>query len=158
MRYSLFATYVLLLIFLLSGCAAPQNQGRIIRSDEVNHMVESGIVLPGHTYYYTGPEIEPDAIIAIANSYTLKSKYWIKVENVSESLHDWNRIIDNAYRYRYRNVYEGSWIITPGGNKAGFWYSKYGHSVIHFPDDSSIIIYTPFVPFETEPPFFKRAE
>lgn len=126
---------------IVTGCAIQQNQAQVVHSGEVEQLVESASVLPGHTYYYTGPEAQPDVIIAIADRFTLASKYWIRVDNVAEQLKAWNRIIDNSYRHIY--AYEGSWIMDPDGGKAGFWYSRYDHSVIRFPGQSSIIIYTP---------------
>lgn len=143
-------SWVIALLFLflaLAGCAVP-NQARLIRSGEVNRLVESATILPDHIYYYTGPEARPDAIIAIGDHYTLASKYWIRVDITEEILEDWNLIIDNASRYR--DYYEGYWILTPEGERAGFWYSQYEYSVIRFPDLSTIIVYTPFVPTEDD--------
>ena len=151
MRYlNLFWT-IFLLGVVMTGCAVPQNQGRLDRSFEVMHSVEAGKVLDGHTYYYTGPEAEPDAIIAINNRYDLKSKYWIRVENVEEQLADWNYFIDNSTRFA--EAYEGARIMTPDGQEAGIWYSRYDHTVVRFPDASSIIVYIPVVPLESYKPF-----
>lgn len=140
--------WILLFIFSLSAGCAVSNQARVVRSNDVNQLVESATVLPGHTYYYTGPEARPDAIIAIEDRYTLVSKYWIPVDISEEILADWNDFIDNDSRFR--SLYEGHWILTPEGQRAGFWYSQYDHSVIRFPDPSTIIIYTPFIPFDDD--------
>lgn len=135
----LFALFVM--SSLAVGCAVPKNHGKMVRADEVAKNVESATVLPNHTYYFTGPEAQPDVIIAINNSFTLQSKYWIKVDDVENKLKDWNRLIDNAHRVR--NVYEGFHIMTPDGRQAGIWYSEYDYTVVQFPDPSTIILYTP---------------
>ena len=150
MKYTYSVCILLLLPFLAGGCALPQNQGRIVRSGEVDQLVESATVLPDHTYYFTGPEAQPDVIMALHNSFTLQSKYWIKVDDVAEKLKGWNRFIDNAIRIR--NPYEGAWIMTPEGRQAGIWYSEYDYSVVQFPDPSSIIIYAPLTPSERRRP------
>lgn len=132
---------------MVTSCAVPANQGKLARSFEVTQLVEADKVLDGHTYYYTGPEAEPDAIIAIDDRYTLKSKYWIRVENPAKKLADWNHFIDNGIRIF--DPFEGAWIMTPDGEKAGIWYSKYDHTVVRYPDASSIIVYIPVVPLES---------
>ncbi len=156
MKFSQFILSLLLLCFLAWGCATHQNYGKLVRADEVAQLVESATVLPDHTYYYTGPEWEPDAIIAIDNRYTLQSKYWIKVDNAAEKMMDWERIIDNAHRIPgehgswIRNTYAGARILTPDGQEAGLWYSRHDYTVVQFPDASTIILYAPLDPFETE--------
>ena len=141
MRYMQFVCTLILISFLASGCAIPANQGTLIRDGEVEQLVESATVLPNHSYYYTGSEARPDVIIAIDNSFTLTSKYWIKVDDVANQLMDWNRLIDNAHRFK--RAYKGFRIMTPGGSQSGIWYSPYEYTVVQFPDPSTIILYTP---------------
>ncbi|MFZ5797244.1 MAG: hypothetical protein ACYCYR_08870 [Desulfobulbaceae bacterium] len=135
---------VSLLLLLLTGCAplAPRGQqGRLIRSDEVRKIFESNTVLPDHAYYYTGPEAEPEAIIAIHAAYTMQGRYWYRVDPTPAQLQSWNRMIDNAHRFR--SSYRGARIMTPDGRQAGVWYSLFDHTVIRFPDEQTILIYTP---------------
>ena len=141
MRYMQFVCTLILISFLASGCAIPANQGKLTRDGEVEQLVESATVLPNHSYYFTGPEARPDVIIAIDNSFTLTSKYWTKVDDVANQLIDWNRLIDNAHRFK--RAYKGFRIMTPGGSQSGIWYSQYEHTVVQFPDPSTIILYTP---------------
>lgn len=156
---------ILLIFFCLSiGCTVTQNQGKLVRTGEVTQLVESGTVLPEHTYYYTGPQAEPDAIIAIDNRFTLQAKYWIKVDDVAAQLKDWNRYIDNAHRVPNEQegprsldpFYRGARIMAPDGSQAGIWYSRHDHTVIQFPDPSTIILYAPVTPVERERPFPRR--
>lgn len=150
MKFTQCVRVVVCLCFFAGGCAIPANQGRMIRSGEVAQLIESATVLPDHVYYYTGPEAGPDAIIALDNRYTLKSKYWIRVDAVAEQLKLWNRLLDNDTRIT--NPYEGAWIMTPNDRRAGIWYSKYDQNLVRFPDSSTIIIYTPITSMEGRTP------
>ena len=141
MRYTQFVCTLILIGFLAGGCAKPQNQGSMVRDGGVEKLIESATVLPNHSYFFTGPEARPDAIIAIDNNFTLTTKYWIKVDDVANQLQDWNRLIDNAYRFK--RAYEGFRIMTPDGNQSGIWYSPYEYTVVQYPDSSTIILYTP---------------
>ena len=141
MRYMQFVCALLLIIFFAGGCARPANQGTLTRDGEVEQLVESATVLPNHSYYFTGPEARPDVIIAIDDSFTLTSKYWMKVDDVANQLMDWNRLIDNAHRFK--RAYKGFRILTPGGSQSGIWYSPHEYTVVQFPDPSTIILYTP---------------
>ncbi len=155
MKCMQFGLALLLLSILASGCATSQNQnwGKIVRDAEVTQLVETATVLPNHSYYFTGPEAIPDAIIAIDNRFTLQSKYWIKIDDVAEKLKDWNRYIDNAHRMgnvragtMMSSNYEGFWIMSADGTQAGLWYSRYESTVVMSPDSSTIIVYAPVVP------------
>lgn len=144
-----------LTVFLITGCARSTDFGKLVRNDEVKKIFESASILPDHTYYYTGPEAEPDAIMALHNSYTLANKknFWIKVDITEEMLQSWNRMIDNYYRVKF--PYHGSRIITHDGREAGAWYSKYDYTTVKSPAPQSIIVYTPDAPakhrFRTKP-------
>ena len=153
MKSILAITLLLISSLLIHGCATSQNQGKLVRAGEVSQLVESATVLQDHTYYYTGPEAEPDAIIAINNRITVQSKYWIKVDDPDIKLADWNRFIDNDHRVpgehdgiRVSYRYEGARIMNPDGQQVGIWYSRHDYTVIQFPDPTTIIIYTPVEP------------
>jgi len=128
---------------IIGGCAVSPYQGKFVRDGKVDSLIGSATVLPEYTYYYTGPEAEPDAIVAIDNKYTFTGKYWIKVADadVKEKLQWWNWLIDNNNRIKYS--YSGYRIMTPEGKQAGIWYSKYDYSVARFPGGSTMILYTP---------------
>ena len=152
MRYFQFVCTLLVTGFLAGGCAIPTNQGSMVRDGEVAKLIESATILPNHTYYFTGPEAQPQVIIAIDDSFTLTSKYWIKVDDVAKKLKDWNRTIDNAYRTMW-DIYSGFQIMTPDGRQAGIWYSRYEHTVVQFPDPSTLILYAPATSGERDRPW-----
>ncbi|HBI16350.1 MAG TPA: hypothetical protein DDY20_12725 [Desulfobulbaceae bacterium] len=138
---------MLTLLLLLGGCAAtgPQGQqGSLILSDEIRNLFESATILPDHVYYYTGPEAEPEAIIGIHADFTFQGHYWYQIAPSQAQLQSWNRQIDNAHRIR--NAYKGARIMSPDGRQVGIWYSLFDHTVIRFPDEKTILIYTPGPP------------
>lgn len=143
-------TFILfsLAVFLVIGCTRSTDFGTLVRSEEVKNTFESATVLPDHTYYYTGPEAKPAAIMALHDSFTLANErnFWIRVDVSEEKLQMWNRIIQNDTRIKF--PYYGSRIITPDGRQAGVWYSKYDHTVIKTPDPRKIIVYAPDIPPE----------
>lgn len=147
--------YVLLLflaVLFVTGCARFEQFGNLTRSDEVKEIFESATVLPDYTYYYSGPEARPDAIMALKNTFTLANEenLWIKVDITKKMLEDWNLVIRNEYRIKA--PYYGFRILTPDGREAGVWYSKYEYTVIKTPEPDSIIIYTPVEPLKK--PYF----
>lgn len=159
MKYYQYIGLFLLLGCLLTGCAGSQNLGKLVQAAEVTQIIETASVLPDHTYYFAGSRSEPDAIIAINNSFTLKEgKSWTRVDNIANQLESWNRQIDNAHRIPFESegpitlspYYTGAKIITPDGRQAGIWYSRHDHTVIESPDPSTVIIYAPDVPVEIE--------
>ena len=146
---------ILLIVFLVAGCAALKNNGIISRSDDVSKAFETATIVPDHTYFYTGPEAQPDAIIGIANKYTLRNakNFWVKVDISEKILQDWNVVIDN--NSKVRTPYYGAYIMTPGREQVGIWYSRYIHTPVKFPDANTVVVYipglTPNNPLEPNP-------
>lgn len=131
-----------LAILLLSCCAALQRPTFLESSMEVSRIFQSGTILPDYTYYYAGPQDKPDTIIAIRNDYEFqKSIHWHEVELTEEQLDNWNMRIGDEDRIRY--TYDGAYILNPDGQRIGLWYSKYGLTVIKYPQPKQVIIYRP---------------
>lgn len=133
----------LLSVFCFWGCAAQTWNNPLVRADEVKDIFESATVVPDHTYYYTGPQAQPDAIIAIHDKYILQNleKTWVRVDISEKMLRDWNRVISNETRIKH--PYRGSRIMTPDGNPAGLWYSVQTNTVAKFPSANAIVVYPP---------------
>ncbi len=132
----------ILILAISSGCAAINRPRMLHRSMEVNKIMESREVLQNHTYYYTGSQDKPDAIIAISNEYQLQeSVNWVRIKVDEKQLRDWNLVIDNAARIYL--TYDGYYIMTPDGRRAGILYSKYSFTVIKYPAPNRIVIYPP---------------
>ncbi len=135
--------FCLLIMFLFSGCAAAEKKNLYhFRSDEAKKTIENATVLAGHKYYYAGPSSQPDTIIAISESYTLReSVHWNLVQITEKQLQDWNRMIDNYYRIK--EIYYGYTILAPDNSRVGIGYSKYDFNVIEYPAPSQVVIWPP---------------
>ena len=90
------------LLFLLCSCAS-SNYGKLETSQEVTKMFDNHQILSDHSYYYSGMQNLPDAIVGIHASYSLKSKMWQQVDFSSFML---RKLID---RMSYVH------IVTPRG-------------------------------------------
>jgi hypothetical protein len=134
--------YLLLSLFIVSSCT-PGLYGNLQWSDDVLESFESAHILENHTYYYFGPEMQPDAIIAIDNKYTLAPSLWKKINLTSSQLGRWMERIDNQHRYRYER-FQGADIIDHQGKQVGVWYSRSEWTVIRQgQSDNEVVIFTP---------------
>ena len=132
-----------------------QRSRRTRRLPEAQHAAsdafESGTVLPDHAYYYTGSEMNPNAIIAIYSDYTLETDRWKSVDATAKQLKDWVDMITDFRGYGLRTL--GSDILGPHGEYIGIWYSKKsdfttvrlleGNRVMVFPPAENLIIPNP---------------
>lgn len=143
MKFFLQISLLVLTVSFLNGCAALKRPQYLQYSLEVNKIFEGGTVLPDYKYYYTIPQDKPDAIIAIHKDYEFqKSVHWFEVKDMTEKqLRDWNLIIDNDRRVWL--TYDGAYILTPEGKRAGYYYSKYSFTAVKYPTPNQIVIYRP---------------
>ncbi len=122
-----------------TGCSG--SYGRLKPSLEVDKMFEELKILADHSYYYSGPEAVPTAIIGIDNNYTLNSTLWKPVDLTSEQLKKW---IDFMTHYRgYSLINYGSLILDPTGKRLGVWYSPWSWTTVKMESDNSIVVHTP---------------
>jgi len=89
-KYNLLGTTFLIIsaVFLFSNANAANAQyGNWKQDPVVKQQVETGKVLPNHTYYYTGSINGPDCFIALDNHYTLRdSNVWAKADEMSDKV------------------------------------------------------------------------
>ena len=131
---------LLALLLLIAACGRP---AYIFRGDlRINEALESYRPLPGYTYYYSGPEDFPLAILGIRPEYRLKKKFWIPVELTEKRLQRWMETIDNPHR-NLQTRYHGKVILTAEGKEIGFWYSPQEWSTIRMGADGEVAIDTP---------------
>jgi hypothetical protein len=109
----------------------------------INEALEAYHPLPGYTYYYSGPEDFPLAILGIRPEYRLKKEFWIPVDLTKKKLQDWMETIDNPHR-NLQTRYRGKVIRTAEGEEIGIWYSPQEWSTVRLGADREVSIYTPF--------------
>ncbi|MBW1842152.1 MAG: hypothetical protein JRI75_10235, partial [Deltaproteobacteria bacterium] len=118
-KRSLLATALILFFSFQTAFGWGKNYGMLKKSTDVNNMFVSHQVLPDHTYYYSGVDAAPNAIIGNQNTYTLESKLWKPVDLTPEQLKKWLRIL---LRDRDRPATTwGAYILDPAGKEIGVW-------------------------------------
>lgn len=132
---------LLALLLLAAACGRP---AYIFHEDlRINEALEASHPLPGYTYYYSGPEDFPLAILGIRPEYRLKQGFWIPVELTEKRLRGWMVVIDNPHR-NLQTRYHGKVIRTAEGEEIGIWYSPQEWSTVRLGADREVEIYTPF--------------
>ena len=132
------------LLALLLAIAACGHPAYIFHGDSrINDALESYQPLPGYTYYYSGPEDFPLAILGISPEYRLKKEFWIPVDLTEKKLQGWMEVIDNPHR-NLQTRYHGKVIRTAEGEEIGIWYSPQEWSTVRLGADREVSIHTPF--------------
>ena len=126
----------------MTYCAPAGTYGKLQWSDKTLQLFESAQILDNHTYYFYGPEMQPDAIIAVDNKYVLADSFWKEIDLTPAQLSKWMDRIDNKYRYR-NDKYLGAVIVDQDGNRIGEWYSPIDWTVIKRGEGNEVIIHTP---------------
>jgi len=126
---------------VLSGCGTSR-YGRLQISAEADQIFKNNQLLPDYTYYYSGFQRIPYAIIGIDNHYTLRSSVWKPFEL--------NPTLLKQLSYRMLNVYSldprGAWILDAEGNRVGIWYSSRDQTKIKIEKDRQIVVVAPEPP------------
>lgn len=137
------ASILILLLILIIGCAG--NYGRLVRDAETNKIFKSYQILPGHRYYYSGPEGRPDAIMGIHPEYTLETTQWMEMDITEarlKKLVDW---INFHQRNNTRYYPDGFLILGQDGRQVGIWYSIWDWTAVLVGADKRVKVFPPAV-------------
>ena len=134
----------ILMISLLAGCAANkvarENSGSLKLSSEVSQIFQTYQVLPQYRYYITGSVTRPHAIMGIDRNYTFDSSLWQAAADLTPAqLKKW---VDQMLGFKPATRTLGAYILDPGGERVGIWYSPYPDVPVQvYPDKRIVIIY-----------------
>lgn len=131
----------LIFIGLLCSCTTP-NYGKLQSSFDVTQLFYDAQILPDHSYYYSGMQGLPNAIIGIHPNYSLRAKAWQRIDFTSPTLKKW--ITRMSYVHLVNPA--GAWILSPDGNKIGIWFSARRQTVIRLDKDNHVVIIPPEPP------------
>ena len=137
------APILIVLLIIVIGCA--ENYGRLVRDAEANKIFKSYQILPGHRYYYSGPEGRPDAIMGIHPDYTLETTQWTEMALTEEKLKkliDW---INFHHRSNTRHYPDGFLILDHDGRQVGIWYSIWDWTAVMMEADNRVKIFPPTI-------------
>ena len=112
---------LLITVAFIASCSG--NYGRLVYNDNVKKAFETYQLPPNHTYYYSGPDALPDAVIGIRNEYRLESKFWKPVEPTQKLLKNWLEWRWGQSRDGFNFERNGQDILAPDGRQIGVWYA-----------------------------------
>jgi hypothetical protein len=140
----LFAGAIMMAALLLAGCAnlvSDLPQGQWLEEEQVQALVEDGIVFPDHRYYYLGSITAPDSFIAIHKEWRLRTRVWAEVEMTPQRLAGWLQ----WYRTEQYGIceYRGGRILAPDGRQVGYWYSQNRFNLVYVPEPAVVEVYKP---------------
>jgi len=139
--YRLSSVIGLGLLFLLCSCTT-SNYGKLQPSPEITKIFDEDRILSDHSYYYSGLQGLPDAIVGIQSNYSLKSKRWQQVDLTSLLLRKW---VDRM-TYVHTVTPRGAWILDPDGNRIGVWYSARHQATVRVEQGNRVVIFPPLPP------------
>ncbi|MBN1827735.1 MAG: hypothetical protein JW884_01140 [Deltaproteobacteria bacterium] len=132
------AMVTIAIIFFLSGCAVTYRP-----SNEALSFFERYTVDRGYSYYISGAESHPNALMALDNRYQLSTKLWRRIDPTPEILKEYvqgiqRKVTDEGF------VLHGFSILDDKGADIGKWYSVlFAPPAVRMVDDRTVIIYTP---------------
>lgn len=154
--------WILLFSIGISGCAADRDYVKVQRNFGVEKYFRSGKLEPGYRYYYTGPDGEPIALMALDRQYTLMSMFWHEFKSsyqMQSWIRDFDRIWGQLDDIEYVTIiYKGSEILSRDNTRIGMIYSKYDWVVAWWGEKSNEIYITQPEPGGNQraPFFFRR--
>ena len=128
-------------LMMLCSCAT-SNYGKLQASPEITKIFADHRIVADHTYYYSGLQGVPDAIMGLNNNYTLKSKLWQPVDFDSQLLNTWV----NRMAYVHLVSPRGAWILDADGNRIGVWYSARHQTKVRVEQGNHVFIAAPVPP------------
>lgn len=136
-------TALLAALTLFSGFTGCDNYGKIQRDPSLTEAFQNNQVDDGYIYYYLGRDNMPYAIAGIDPRYTLKSEFWQPVEPKTEKFKKMTYWIWTDHNY----APFGAYVMGPGGEKVGIFYSSIDRVVINFDKTNKTVSLIPDTPY-----------
>ena len=129
----------------MTSCAGTGNYGKLVPDDNVKKTFETYQLPPDYTYYYSGPDAMPKALIGIQNDFHLESKFWKPVELTHKQLKRWFEK-GGISRRDHDLSRNGAEILAPDGRQIGIWYAMKNwkdRATIKMIDDKTVNVSPP---------------
>ena len=130
-------------MFAVTGCITCQECGSLRRDHDITRLFLEGEIVSGYSYYYSGPEQRPSAVMAIDSGYTVVAEFWKPVGREGKDLSEWLLNAANWKGVEQRSTKTGAEILNPEGKQIGIFFSKYDNLVTKFQSDTIIQVYPP---------------
>ena len=136
---------LVLILCTLSGCSALSGPYGSIVPDGAAHKAFNAFVLdPNVNYYYSGPDIYPNAVMGLDKAYVLDNDLWKPLEPNPKAFK--KMIQDMQYKAQSHGTLQHGFVIKdPQGKPIGVWYSilSIKTMVVKMGKENKVSIYTP---------------
>ena len=144
-RKSLFCVIFMLCLGAAACSSSFRAYGRIDPSAEATRAFEGYQVNPEYSYYVSGPDLNPNALIGVDKKYRLDpSTTWREVEKptAKKMKEIVNGMVTKAYEHR---MFQQGFVISDNnGRPIGLWYSILeGRTFVRTNQDGTVWIATP---------------
>lgn len=129
-------------LLLAAGCAAG-SYGSLQRSPEATSSFRAAEILSGHHYYTTGGWGVPDAILAIAEPYTMKTETWREEQDITPEQLKIHVFRIDEQGQGLTDFPTGMDVVGPGGEKIGIWYSDLYFTTVELLEGNEVIVHSP---------------
>ena len=124
----------------IAGC---DNYGKLKSSQELARSFENHSLPQDYIYYFYGRDNRPYALVGIAPEFRLQSELWQAVDHQSDRFKDMIRWVWTEHNYTPL----GAYILGPGGERIGIWYSSITHAAINLNKTDKTVVIIPDKPF-----------
>ncbi len=133
---------VLCMALLLSGCVAGR-YGEIKPDWQATQDFDAFRIDPNMNYYYSGPDLFPNALIGLKKEYILDNDLWKPIKPTPASFRD--MILHMQEKARdYREFQHGFLMCDDKGKPIGVWYSILkARTFVKMGEDNKVVVYTP---------------
>ena len=141
-RRRLVLMMILFMAFIMTGFLGGR-YGNIFPDDKATKDFEAFKIDPGMNYYYSGPDLYPNALIGLKKQYVLDSNLWKPIKPTPESFRDMIiHMQDKAQEYR---EYQHGFIMYDDKKQPiGVWYSILkARTFTQMGEGNKVRVYTP---------------
>ncbi len=133
---------ILFMVFPVAGCSGGR-YGNIYPDGQVTKDFDAFKIDPGMNYYYSGPDLFPNALIGLKKQYVLDSDLWKPIKPTPESFRDMILHMQEKAQ-EYREFQHGFIMSDDKGRPIGVWYSILkARTFTQMGEDNKVRIYTP---------------
>ena len=136
------AAVVLAIVLTFGGCAGGR-YGNIFPDAQTTQDFDSFRIDPGMNYYYSGPDLFPNALIGLKKEYVLDSDLWKPISPTPASFRD--MILHMQEKARdYREFQHGFLMYDNLGKPIGVWYSILrARTFVKMGEGNKVVVCTP---------------
>lgn len=138
---AMMAVFVLLGVVTAVSCGG--RYGDIRLDSTVERVAESLVMDPTMDYYYSGPDLYPNALIAVKRGYKLGPDLWKAMGRDAARFRD--TVLHMQERAREFGESPRGFVMTDDrGNTVGWWYSVMrAKTMLRMEGEDHIIVYPP---------------